>query len=163
MYVFGQFYMYIWLRNRQSGKLSALFLFFIAEKLTLGMEAFSADGSMAELFDSAAAACQPSESFVRPFFSNNLTPRPWELHSTSSDYFRELVLKQMLCAEVPLWNTSPKWCHTEVPCSFWVLMWCEGFLSLCIRDGNPSLCWNATKILSVFNLRTQTTRICCYI
>lgn len=50
------------------------FIFFpplsIPEKLTLGMEAFSADGSMAELFDSAAATCQPSKTFVRPVLNN---------------------------------------------------------------------------------------------
>lgn len=43
---------------------------FIPEKLTLGMEGFSADGSMAELFDSVAAACQPGKAFVRPFLNN---------------------------------------------------------------------------------------------
>ena len=33
-----------------------------------GWKLFSADGSMAGLFDSAAAACQQGKTFVRPFF-----------------------------------------------------------------------------------------------
>lgn len=78
---------------------------FIPEQLTLGMKAFSADGSMAELFDSTAAACRPGKSFVRPFFfSHNLTPWPEELYSSCSDYFREQVLWKMLRARMQLKN-----------------------------------------------------------
>lgn len=143
LYVLGQFYNggthWNLAAKEAIRKIKCFPPFLIPEKLTLGMEAFSADDSMAELFDSAAAACQPSKSFVRPF-SNNLTPWPWELHSSSSDYFREQVLKQMLylCAEVQLWDTFPEWCHTGVSCSFLVLIWCNGFLRLCISDGNAT-------------------------
>ena len=96
-----------------------LFPLFIPKKLTQAIEGFSADNSMAELFDSAAASSD--------LFWIIELPRPWELHSSHSDYFREQVLWLMLCAEVWLRHTSLQWYHSRSSFHLLVLIWYNGY------------------------------------
>lgn len=101
---------------------------FIPEKLTLGMEGFFQ-------LTVARQSCliqlqQPvsQERLSSDLFWIIVLPRPRELCSSRSDYFREQVLWQMLCAEVWVRDTSPEWCSAGSTVHLFVLMRCDGFL-----------------------------------
>lgn len=76
-----------------------------------GWRVFSADGSMAVLFDSAAAACQPGKTFVRPFLNNWTPPALRAPEPVTATILGSRYLGKC-CVQVWLWDTFPEWCHT---------------------------------------------------
>lgn len=99
------------------------------------------------------------QDFRQTFFWIIELPRLRELRSSHGDYFREQVLRQMLYAEVWLWDTFPPMAPHQIQCCFFFVLNLFGvFVWLCICDGNPLLCWNETELES-----SESPRIICSI